>query len=58
VGPYFIGGDSPKIIEILELAAAQEVPLHILKRALDFSFRFSPAAPAYDGTAAIMGNES
>jgi len=31
-------GAGPKIIEILELAATQEVPLHVLKRALDFSF--------------------
>jgi hypothetical protein len=51
-------GAGPKIIDILELAAAQEVPLHVLKRALDFSFRFSPPAPADDWTAAIMGNES
>ena len=41
-------GAGPKIIEILELAAAQKIPLHVLKRALDFSFRFSPAAPADD----------
>jgi hypothetical protein len=50
-------GTGPETIEILELAAAQKISLHVLKRALDFSFRFSPAAPADDGTAAIMGDE-
>ena len=43
-------GTRPKIIDILELAAAQEISLHVLKRALDFSFRFSPAASANDRT--------
>src|SRR3972149_280098 len=50
-------GTGPKIIEILELAAAQKIPLHVLKRALDFSFRFRPATPADDRTYAVMGDE-
>ena len=50
-------GTGPEIVEILELAAAQEISLHVLKRALDLSFRFSPAAPADDRTDAVMGNE-
>ena len=51
-------GTRPKISDILELAAAQEVPLHVLKRALDFSFRFSPATPAYNRTYPVMGSET
>jgi len=50
-------GTRLKILDILELAAAQKIPLHVLKRALDFSFRFSPAAPADDRTYAVMGDE-
>src|SRR3990172_6343065 len=50
-------GTAPKIIDILEFAAAQKIPLHILKRALDFSFRLSPATPADDWTTAIMADE-
>ena len=50
-------GTGPKIIEILELAAAQKIPLHVLKRALDFSFRFRPAAPTNNRTYAVMGDE-
>jgi hypothetical protein len=51
-------GAGTQIIEIMELAAAQEVPLHVLKRALDFSFRFSPSTPADDQTDSVMGSET
>ena len=50
-------GTGPEIMEILELAAAQKIPFYVLKRALDFSFRFSPATPTDDRTDAIMGDE-
>src|SRR3989339_83040 len=50
-------GAGAKIVEILELAAAQEIPLPILKRALDLPLRFGPAPPADNRAAAIMGDE-
>jgi hypothetical protein len=35
-------GAGPKVFEIGKLAAAQKIPLHLLKRAFDLSLRFRP----------------
>jgi len=50
-------GAGAEIVEILKLAAAQEIALHVLKRALDLPLRFGPASTADDRVTAIVGDE-
>jgi len=51
-------GVRPEIIEIMELTAAQEISLDVLKRAFDLTFRFRPATLADDRAYSVMGGES
>jgi hypothetical protein len=50
-------GDRPKIFKILEVSSIEEIAFDVFKRCFNFPLRLSPALPARNGLALIMGDK-
>jgi len=50
-------GLSPEVFKVLKVSSIEQIPFDVLKGCLNFPFRLSPARPARNGFALIVGDE-